>query len=157
MGQIRVKADSVLDAPSADVYATIADYRQGHPQIVPKENFYDMLVEQGGYGAGTTIRFKMKVLGVERTLHHRVSEPEPGRVLVEQDIDAPQNIVTTFTVTPLDNGERSHVEISTTLNTSPGLAGIVERIVVPLINSRIYRKEMKKLEAVARERTSAHA
>jgi Polyketide cyclase / dehydrase and lipid transport len=155
MGQIKVKADAVLDAPSAKVYATIADYHHGHPEIVPKENFYDMLVEQGGYGAGTIIRFKMKVLGVERTLRHRVSEPEPGRVLVEQDIDAPQKIATTFTVTPLDNGERSHVEISTTLNTSPGLTGIVEHIVVPLINPRIYRKEMKKLEAVARERSGA--
>jgi hypothetical protein len=157
MGQIKVKADSVLDASAADVYATIADYHHGHPNIVPEENFYDMLVEKGGYGAGTIIHFKMKVLGVERTLRHRVSEPEPGRVLVEQDIDAPQKIATTFTVTPLDNGERSHVEISTTLNTSPGLTGIVEHIVVPLINPRIYRKEMKKLEAVARERTSAPA
>jgi Polyketide cyclase / dehydrase and lipid transport len=155
MGQIKVKADSVLDAPSNDVYATIADYRQGHPNIVPEENFYDMVVEQGGYGAGTIICFKMKVLGVERTLRHRVSEPEPGRVLVEQDIDAPQEITTTFTVTPLDNGERSHVEIFTTLNASPGLVGVVERIAIPLINPRIYHKEMKKLEAVARERTSA--
>jgi len=154
MGQIKAKAASVLDAPSAEVYATIADYRQGHPAIIPEENFYDLQVEQGGYGAGTIIRFKMKALGVERTLYQRVSEPEPGHVLIEQDIDSSQKLATTFTVTPLDNGERSHVEISTTLNASPGLMGIVERIVVPLINPRIYRKEMKKLEAVARERKS---
>jgi Polyketide cyclase / dehydrase and lipid transport len=154
MGQIKVKADSVLDAPSADVYATIADYRQGHPAIIPQENFYDLRVEHGGYGDGTIIRFKTKILGVERELYQRVSEPEPGRVLVEQDIDTPQKLATTFTVTPLDNGKRSHVEISTTLNASPGLTGIAERIIISLVNPSIYRKEMKKLEAVAREKTS---
>ncbi len=154
MGQIKVKAASVLDAPSEAVYATIADYRQGHPNIIPKENFYDLRVEQGGYGAGTIIRFKVKALGVERDLHQRVSEPEPGHTLIEQDINSLQNIVTTFTVTPLDNGERSQVEISTTMNASPGLIGVVERIAVPLINVRIYRKELRLLETVARERNS---
>src|SRR5690348_12868099 len=98
MGQIKVKAEAVLDASSEDVYATIADYHRGHPNILPKESFYDLQVEQGGYGAGTIIRFKMKALGVEQTFHHRVSEPEPGRVLVEQDIDSVQNVMTTFTV-----------------------------------------------------------
>ncbi len=154
MGQIKVKADSVLDAPTDDVYATIADYRQGHPAILPKENFYDLRVEHGGYGAGTIIRFKAKVLGVEREMYHIVSEPEPGRVLVEQDIDTVQKLATTFIVTPLDNGKRSHVEISTTLNASPGIIGIIERLVFSLANPPIYRKEMKKLEAVARKRTS---
>ncbi len=155
MGQIKVKAASVLDAPTDDVYATIADYRQGHPAIIPKENFYDLRVEHGGYGDGTIIRFKAKVLGVERDMYQIVSEPEPGRVLVEQDIDTVQKLATTFIVTPLDNGKRSHVEISTTLNASPGIIGIIERLVVSLANPPIYRKEMKKLEAVARERTSA--
>src|SRR5450755_223967 len=155
MGQIKVKADSVLDAPSADVYATIADYRQGHPAILPQENFYDLQVEHGGYGDGTIIRFKTKILGVVRDMYQRVSELEPGRVLVEQDIDIPQKLATTFTVTPLDNGKRSHVEISTTLNASPGLTGIAERIIISLVNPSIYRKEMKKRAAVARERTSA--
>ena len=156
MGQIKVKADAVLDAPSADVYATIADYHQGHPAILP-ENFYDLQVEQGGYGDGTIIRFKTKILGVVRDMYQRVSELEPGRVLVEQDIDNHQHFATTFTVTPLDNGRRSHVEISTTLHASPGLTGVAERIIISLINPRIYRKEMKKLEAVARERISVSA
>ncbi len=53
MGQISVKAEAVLEAPSEEVYATIADYRQGHPNMLPKE-LYDLQVEQGGYGAGTT-------------------------------------------------------------------------------------------------------
>jgi len=89
MGQITVKAEAVLEAPTEAVYATIADYRQGHPNILPKE-LYDVRVEQGGSGAGTIYRFKMRVLGVEQSFYQRVSEPEPGRVLVEQDIDSPQ-------------------------------------------------------------------
>ena len=97
MGQIKVKAEEVLDARPEDVYATIADYRKGHPSILPKESLYDLQVEEGGYGAGTIIRFKSRILGVEQSFHHRVSEPEPGRVLVEQDIDTKQNLATTFT------------------------------------------------------------
>lgn len=153
MGQISVKATAVLNARSEDVYATIADYRYGHPGILPKD-FSDLRVEQGGYGEGTIIRFKVKVLGVEKSFHHRVSEPEPGRVLVEQDIDAAQNVITTFIVTPVEDGQRSQVEISTTMNASAGLAGVVERIVVPINNLLMYRKELKLLEAVAQKKTA---
>ena len=152
MGQIKAKAAAVLQARPEDVYATIADYRQGHPNILPKESLYDLQIEQGGYGAGTIIRFKARVLGVEQSFHHRVSEPEPGRVLVEQDIDSVQNITTTFTVIPLEQGQKSHVEISTTMNTSPGLKGFVERIVIPIVNPPIYRKELKLLETVAQKK-----
>jgi Polyketide cyclase / dehydrase and lipid transport len=148
MGQISVKANAILNARAEDVYATIADYRHGHPNILPAA-FSDLQVEQGGYGAGTIIRFKMKVLGIEQAFYHRVSEPEPGRVLVEQDIDSVQNIITTFVVDPLENGQKTHVEISTTMNASAGLTGVVERIVVPLINSRLYREELQLLEEVA--------
>ena len=154
MGQIKAKAAAVLDARPEDVYATIADYRKGHPSILPKESLYDLQVEEGGCGAGTIMRFKSRILGVEQSFHHRVSEPEPGRVLVEQDIDTAQNVTTTFTVIPLEQGLKSHVEISTTMNASPGLKGLVERVVVPISNSPIYRKELKLLEAVAQKRTS---
>src|SRR5258707_9197390 len=83
MGQIKVKTSAVLSARSEDVYTTIADYRMGHPNILPKENLYDLQVEQGGYGAGTVHRFKARILGVEQSFYQIVSEPEPGRVLVE--------------------------------------------------------------------------
>lgn len=151
MRQIRVKAGAVLEAPAEGVFATIADYRQGHPNILPKE-FYDLQVEQGGSGAGTIIRFKSRVLGVEQSYYQRVSELEPGRVLVEQDIDSVQQITTTFRVTPLEPEQKSHVEISTTMRPSPGVRGLVERILIPLINARIYQKELKLLEGVAQRR-----
>ena len=152
MGQISARAVDILNARPEDVYATIADYHVGHPSILPTENLYDLQVEQGGYGAGTIINFKARILGVEQSFHHRVSEPEPGRVLVEQDIEAGQNVTTTFTVIPLENGRKAQVEIKTTMNPSPGLRGLIERLVMPRANAPIYRKELKLLEAVARQR-----
>ncbi len=154
MGQITVKAMDVLDARPEDVYATIADYHEGHPRILPKGKLYDLQVEQGGRGAGTIIRFKARMLGVEQPFHHRVSEPEPGRVLVEQDIDTAQNLTTTFIVIPLEEGKKSQVEIHTTMNASSGLKGLVERLVLSLANPSIYRKELKLLEVVAQQRAS---
>lgn len=152
MGQIKVKAEAVLDARPTDVYSTIADYRKYHPQILPKKNLYDLQVEEGGYGAGTVIRFKSRVLGVEKAFFQRVSEPEPGRVIVEQDIEPGQNFITTFKVDPIEDGLKSRVEISTTLNASPGLKGLIERAVIAYFNPRIYREELQLLEAVARKR-----
>ena len=155
MGQIKVIATEVLDARPEDVYATIVDYKQEHPRILPKENLYDLQVEEGGYGAGTIIRFKSRILGVEQSFYQRVSEPEPGRVIVEQDIDTKQNLATTFTVIPVEEGKKSQVEISTTMNASPGFRGFAERVVLSIFNPRIYRKELKLLEAVAQKRGTA--
>src|SRR5947207_2636748 len=152
MGQIKVKAEAVLNALPEDVYATITDYKKGHPSILPKESFYDLQVEEGGYGAGTIMSFNARVLGVEQSFHQRVSEPEPGRVLVEQDIDSIQNVTTIFTVIPVEQGQKSHVEITTTMNTSPGLRGLVKRIIVPIIDRQLYRKELKLLEVAAQKR-----
>ena len=153
MGQIKTKAVAVLEARPEDVYATIADYRQGHPNILPKESLYDLQVEQGGYGAGTIHRFKARVLGVEQSFYQIVSEPEPGKVLIERDIDSVQHLATTFTVIPFEQGHKSLVEISTTMNSSPGLKGFFERVVVfPLVFPSIYRKELKLLESVAQKR-----
>jgi uncharacterized protein YndB with AHSA1/START domain len=154
MGQITVKADAILNAQPEDVYATIADYRQGHPRILPKENLYDLQVEAGGYGEGTVMRFKARTWGMEQSFHHRVTEPEPGKVLVEQDVDPtirPQ-VTTTFTVTPVEQGAKSRVEISTTMVSSAGLKGLVERFVVSRANPPVYRKELKLLESVAQQR-----
>jgi hypothetical protein len=155
MRQLNTKAAAVLAAPPEDVYATIADYQQGHPNILPKENLFDLVIEQGGYGAGTIIRFKTRILGVEQAFYQRVSEPEPGKVLVEQDIDSAQNATTTFTVLPLAQGQKSHVEISTTMNSRPGIKGFLERILLPIIFPSIYHKELKLLEAVAQKQGTA--
>ena len=103
------------------------------------------------------MRFKSRVLGVEKAFYQRVSEPEPGKVIVEQDIEAGQNFITTFTVNPVEEGQKSHVVISTTLNASPGLKGLVEQVIISTFNPRIYREELTLLEAVAQQRNTTVA
>jgi len=58
-------------------------------------------------------------------------------------------------VTPAENEQKSHVEIATTMNTSRGFKGLVERIIVPIINRQMYRKELKLLETVAQKRRTS--
>jgi Polyketide cyclase / dehydrase and lipid transport len=154
MGQIRVKVSAVINALPEDVYASIADYKHGHPNILPKE-YYDLQVERGGYGAGTIIRFKTKHFGLVRELYQQVSEPDPGHVLIEQDIDSQQQVVTTFTVTPVNQAQQALVEISTTMQPSPGLTGLVERILVSPMSTRVFRQELKLLEAFAQKKSIA--
>jgi hypothetical protein len=155
MRQVKVKVTDVLKARPEDVYATIADYRQGHPYIIPQENLYDLQVEQGGYGEGTIIRFKSRMLGTEQSHRQRISEPEPGRVLVEQEIDAVQNVTDTFTVIPLEQGQKTHIEISVAMDVSSGFKGFIERIAVLSIFPSMLRKELKLLEAVAQKRKAS--
>jgi len=148
MARIEVSHASVLDAPASAVYAVIADYVDGHPRILPPRVFHDLSVEEGGVGAGTVIRFGMRVMGVDRRLRARITEPEPGRVLVESGLDG-SDVVTTFTVESLDDGRQAAVRFDTVW-TEPGLAGWVQRLVAPPFLRRLYAEEMANLERVAR-------
>src|SRR5688500_9099663 len=95
MAAQQVSASALMHAPPQAVYAIIADYHHGHPQILPKPPFVSLAVEQGGTGAGTVIRVHMRVLGQLHMVRAVVTEPEPGRVLVETNDNGS---VTTFTV-----------------------------------------------------------
>jgi hypothetical protein len=138
------EATRTIDAPAAAVYEVLADYRSGHPSILPERYFSDLVVERGGRGAGTVIRFQMHMLGSARTALAHVDEPEPGRVLTET---YPENgAVTTFQVLPLDDGRRARVTITTEWS-SPGLRGLVERWIVPPMLRKIFHEELANLEA----------
>lgn len=144
-----IKASSERDiaAPADVVYRVIADYRQHHPHILPP-SFSEFVVEEGGVGEGTRIRFATTTGGRTRRFHQRVEEPEPGRVLREVDVDG--DLVTTFAVTP--KGEGCHVRIETTW-AGAGLRGMVERLVAPRMLKRVYDDELARLEAYARSHT----
>jgi hypothetical protein len=147
----KVKASARVGASADVVYGIIADYRNGHPHILPKQYFEWLEVEQGGRGDGTVIRFQMRVLGQTRVLRAVVTEPEPGRVLVETDTGG-GGPVTTFTVEPA--GSDSHVTFSTELTSAGGPLGILERFVLRRILRRIYVRELEQLGRVAVERSS---
>ena len=143
----QVTVSARIAAPPARVYEVLADYRHGHPHILPS-NFRNMQVEQGGRGAGTVIRFEVRAFGKTQSFRHRVSEPEPGRVLVERDVDG--SGVTTFTVDRgADDGEAT-VTIASTLTSRPGVLGAIERVMSRTFLQRLYRQELANLDAFAR-------
>ena len=142
-----VTASAVIPARSERVYSLISNYHDGHPRILPKQ-FSGLVVEQGGVGAGTIIRFQMSVFGKKQVYRAAITEPEPGRVLVETNLDA-NGAVTTFTVNPGGAPADSNVTISTELPVRTGFLGKLERTMTTLLLRPIYVKELQNLARVA--------
>src|SRR5579862_4917047 len=146
MPRIRVAESAVIDAPGDKVYAIIADYRESHPRIVPPRNFSDMEVERGGVGAGTVIRFTMRMMGVSRTMRAEITEPEPGRLLVESYPESGE--VTSFAVEPIGP---NHCRVTITTEWARGgLSGLIQRMLVPPKLRRVFREELSRLADVVR-------
>lgn len=146
MAPHRFSASALIQAPAQDLYAIIADYHQGHPQILPKPPFVSLAVEEGGTGAGTIIRIQMRVLGQLQTFRAVITEPEPGRVLVETN---DTGYVTTFTVEPRAEGQHAQVTIATEITGRTGLLGALERWFVTRLLRPVYVRELEQLAAVA--------
>jgi len=142
-----ISASAIIPARRDRVYSLIANYREGHPRILPKQ-FSSLVVEEGGIGAGTIIRFQMSVFGKKQTFRAAITEPEPGRVLVETDLDA-NGAVTTFAVNPGTAPADSHVTISTELHVRSGFRGQIERTFSTMLLRPIYAKELENLARVA--------
>jgi Polyketide cyclase / dehydrase and lipid transport len=150
MARYRVTASARIEAPADRVYALVADYRDGHPRILPRRYFTALEVEEGGVGAGTRIRVQMRLLGRTRIFRATITEPEPGRVLAESD--AVSGTVTTFTVVPLEGSRQSEVTISTELPMRDGLAGRLERFLATRVLPRVYNEELRLLREVVEDR-----
>jgi len=147
MRSVNVVASRVIAAPAHVVYELIADYRTGHPTILPPQYFEDLVVEEGGRGAGTRIRFTMKSFGTKRISRANVTEPDPGRLLVETDIET--GTTTRFIVEPLGN-VKTRVTFDTVFPT-PGLRGWLQSWLVPGYLRKVYDVELKQLERRALE------
>ncbi len=154
MRKIFTEVSTLIGSTPETIYSILSDYKVGHPAILPKTFFTDYTVLEGGTGAGTLVRIGMTVLGVKQTLTLQVSEPEPGRVLQEEDKLA--GVVTTFTIEPVGSGDRSQITIATHTQASPGLGGLLEQWLNPLITRRIYKKELQLLADYAQRREQAN-
>src|SRR6266581_807205 len=66
MRVVQVSSRALIPAPPQAVYSLIADYRGGHPRMLPRRYFPRLEVERGGSGAGTIIRFEVKLFGTTR-------------------------------------------------------------------------------------------
>ena len=150
---LRVKASAVIPAPAATVYDLISDYHNGHPSILPPQYFQNLVVEAGGRGAGTRIRFDMKSYGVTKTCYASITEPEPGRVLVETDRET--GTTTHFRIEPTGDG-KTHVTFDTAYKAA-GLRGLVEALLVPPFLRKVYSAELQLLTARAMAATPTHS
>ena len=146
MSTYQVQASALIHSPADVVYAVIADYRNGHPKILPAY-FSNLFVEEVGVGAGTRIRFDMTVMGKKQNFRAVISEPQPGRVLVEEN-DAMDGSITTFTVEPA--GNHAQVTISTEVKQRGGLGGMIERLMTSLFLRRVYGQELQLLDETAK-------
>jgi hypothetical protein len=142
VSEYEVSSSGLVHASAARVYEVLADYRQHHPRIVPPEYFRSLEVLEGGVGTGTRTRVEMRVLGITQMFEQVISEPEPGRLLMESNSNGS---TTTFRVE--DRGGTTQVTIATRLAGRSGIGGAVERFVTTRMLRRIYRKEIRRLAA----------
>jgi hypothetical protein len=142
-----ISASAVIPARRERIYALIANYKDGHQRILPKQ-LGNVTVEQGGVGAGTIIRYQMSIFGRKQTFRAAVTEPEPGRVLVETDLDT-NGAVTTFTVDQGTAPADSNVRISTELAVRSGFLGKIERAFATALLRPMYVSELENLARVA--------
>lgn len=147
MPRIVVSKTRTIPAPAALVCDIVADYRSGHPAILPPEYFGPLEVLEGGRGAGTRIRFSMKAFGRVTVGEAAISEPDPGRELRET---LPDGIVTTFLVEPW--GPAACRATITTVYAKAGLRGWVERLLGPAYLRRVFGAELARLAGVAGDR-----
>jgi len=140
-----VQAASRINAPPKTVYAIIADYRDGHPHILP-DTFRGLTVERGGIGQGTVIQFKMRIFGRTQSFRAAITEPEPGRILVETDLGA-DGAITTFTVNPGPAEGQCEVSIRTELPVRSGLLGALQRFLITRSLQPLYARQLGLLAA----------
>ncbi len=140
-------ASKQIHAPAEVIYEILADYRTRHPLILPKPYFLSLDVEEGGVGAGTIVNFKMRVLGRTQSFRSLITEPVPGRTLLETDLNS--GIATRFDLSPLEKDARTKVTISTELRNR----GAVEGLIAKLLLQKIYRQELERLALLVDSQT----
>jgi hypothetical protein len=139
----RFAAERRMDVPAQVAYHCLADYREHHrPDGFLPPAFSDLEVHRGGVGAGSEVSWTVDLGGQARRMSATISEPEPGRRMVETSDD----VVTTFTVTPLGSG--CVVRFDTVFD-EPGLGGILLRLFIGRLLGPLYADELARLEAYA--------
>ncbi len=137
---VRAEASAIIDARPEVIWEVIRDYHIGHPAILPKPYFQSLKVLKGGVGEGTETHLTMKVFGRTFEYYHRITEPQPGRVLKETEVNTGQ--FSMFTLEPLDGGTRTRVTITTEQPASAGVMGFFERLTTPGIQRRMFEQEL---------------
>ena len=122
--RVSVEVERTVDAPMERVWALLRDYRVARARLLT-EHFSDYAVQERGEGAGTVIEYQLRVGRHQR--HHviAVQEPVPGRMLRERDRTSA--LVSTWTLTPGGEGERTVVRLAVALR-DPQTRGWLARV-----------------------------
>jgi hypothetical protein len=132
-----------MNAPADVIYHCIADYRAHHrPGGFLPPAFTDFVIDRGGVGAGTELHWVVAMGGRPRPMSAVVSEPEPGRRLVETG----EGVETTVSVEPAEHGTR--VRFTTHLDDT-GVSGVLTRLFGARLMGPLYADELARLEAYA--------
>lgn len=139
-----VSAERLMHVPPDVIYHCIADYREHHrPDGFLPPAFSELEIDRGGVGAGTELRWVVTAGGRRRAITATVSEPEPGRTLVETG----SGVETVFSVEPTRDGAR--VRFDTTID-DPGIQGLLNRLFLARTLAPIYDDELRRLEDYAK-------
>jgi Polyketide cyclase / dehydrase and lipid transport len=145
----RYSAERLIDAPAEVVYRCLADYVHHHrPGGFLPPAFSNQEILSGGAGDSTVVRLNITLAGRTNTMTARITELEPGRVLVEHRDDGD----TTFTVEPV--GTQSRVRFDTILE-GGGLQGLALRLFAPRLLEPVYTEELERLERYAQAQAAA--
>ena len=140
----RFGAERRMDVPAQVAYHCLADYREHHRPdgfLPPAFSAFEIL--RGGVGAGTEASWTVDLGGGrKRRMSAVISEPEPGRRLVETG----DGVVTTFTVAP--SGAGCIVRFDTVFD-EPGLGGLLLRLFIGRILGPLYADELARLDVYA--------
>jgi hypothetical protein len=137
------KASKIIHAPAQEIYNLLADYRNGHPRVLPREYFLSLEVEEGGFGEGTIVQFQMRLPGQTKRFRSLITEPEPGHVLVETDIQS--GIQTMFLVDSAGDAQHSRLTISTELTDRSAAEAFLAKILL----ENVYRQELELVAQLA--------
>jgi len=139
----------MINAQASVLYGIVADYKVGHPAILPSPPFLYLKVLEGGYGAGTKVEFAMTFFGKTNVEQAVVSEPEPGRILKEQTVINP--LTTYFKFEPKETG--CLVTIRSELTRNKGIGGFLQMKLIKKLIHPVYRQELSKLALEAKKRS----
>lgn len=142
-----ISITSLIQAPPQKIYNLIADYRSGHPRILPSPPFGNgIVIEKGGFGEGTRISYQLQSMGKWQTYHAEITEPKPGLELVETVEE--NGAVTIFLFNPANNGAYTELIISTAIQGSDGIFGKIEKWMIESFLRPIYLKEIELIKKV---------
>jgi uncharacterized protein YndB with AHSA1/START domain len=143
-----IVAERRLAAPPELVYLCLANYRDHHrPDGFLPPAFTDFAITRGGIGDGTQASWTVTTGGRPRHIAATITEPEPGRVLLE----TADGLGTTFTVDPAPGGATVRFE---TVIDDPGISGVLTRLFAERLVRPVYEDELTRLEAYAQRLAS---